>query len=321
MSDGKVINPIPNQKDGMESKNEIKSKLTEMNDAEKSVANAQAEIERRMQALKDGSATVDDFKVSHEEEIVKENKKSKYPTLIVDLPSKGLLYPEDNPLSLGYVEMKYMTAKEEDILTTESYIKKGVVLDKLFQSLIVSKINYDTMLSGDRDAIMIAARMYGYGETYNTKITSPSGKVMTVPINLSEIPHKEIDPDKYASGVNSFVYTTMDGTEIKFKLLTNGDQKEIQENLKKVRRGDSRDTQLTTRLFQMIQSINGNSDRGFIKAYIENDLRAIDSRGFREYVNEMNPGVDMSIEVIDEDTGEPFRTTIAIGLDFFWINI
>lgn len=305
----KVVNPIPS------------GDAQERAEAEASVQNAQAEIKKRMEALKSGEATPEDFKEMHQQEIIQENKKSKYPTLIIDLPSKGLLYDESDPMSSGTVEMKYMTAKEEDILTTESYIKKGVVLDKLFQSLIVSKINYDNMLVGDRDAIMVAARIYGYGEEYKTKITTPSGNTMTVPIDLNEIPHKEIDESLFASRENKFYFETMDGTVIQFKLLTNGDQKEIQNNLKKVRRGDSRDTQLTSRLFQMIQSVGGNFDRKFIKAFIENDFRAIDSRKFREYVAEIQPGVDMSIEVIDEETGEPFRTNIAIGLDFFWTNV
>lgn len=288
--------------------------------AEASAATAQAEIQRRLEALKKGEALPEDFAQAHREEIIEENKKSKYPTLIVDLPSRGLLYDPSDPLSSGTVEMKYMTAKEEDILTTESYVKKGVVLDKLFQSLIVSKIKYDNMLVGDRDAIMIAAREYGYGEVYNTKVTTPSGNTMTIPINLHDIPHKEIDESLFTRGENKFFYTTIDGTVIEFKLLTNGDQRMIQENLNKVRRGDSRDTQLTTRLFQMFQSVGGNRDRNYIRAYVENEFRALDSKKFRDYVNQIQPGVDMSIEVVDEATGEPFRTNIVIGLDFLWTN-
>ena len=90
----------------------------------------------------------------------------KLPTEIIDLPSKGLLYPKDSPLSEGKIEIKYMTAKEEDILSNVSYIQKGIVLDKLFESLIVSKVNYDDLLIGDKNAIMIAARVLGYGNEY-----------------------------------------------------------------------------------------------------------------------------------------------------------
>lgn len=304
----KVVNPVPG---------------TPNVTPEQSVENAQYEIQRRLKALENGDVSPDELRKIHLADIVDENRKATYPTMVVDLPSKGLLYPDDNPLSLGYVEMKYMTAREEDILTTESYIKKGVVLDKLFQSLIVSKINYDSMLIGDRDAIMLAARIYGYGAEYNSKITTPSGKVQTVTVNLSEIPHKEIDLslEAYVRGQNLFEFKTAAGNVIKFRLLTNGDQKEIQENLRKVKHGDARDTQLTTRLYQMIVSVDGVEDRKFIKAFVDNDFRAIDSRKFRDYIAEIQPGVDMSIEVVDEETGESFRTQIAIGLDFFWTNV
>ena len=90
----------------------------------------------------------------------------KFPTEEVELPSKGLVYPKENPLSSGKIEMKYMTAKEEDILTNQNYIKKGIVLDKLLKSLIVSDINYDDLVVGDKNAILIAARILGYGRDY-----------------------------------------------------------------------------------------------------------------------------------------------------------
>ena len=96
-----------------------------------------------------------------------EQPKFKFPTEVVELPSKGLLYPKENPLSSGKVIIKYMTAKEEDILTNQSYIQNGTVLDKLLQSLIVSKINYNDLIVGDKNAIMVAARVLGYGSDYS----------------------------------------------------------------------------------------------------------------------------------------------------------
>ena len=91
---------------------------------------------------------------------------NKIPTEIIDLPSKGLLYSKDNPLSSGKIEMKYMTAKEEDILTNSALIQKGTVIDEVVKSLIVTKINYDDLLIGDKDALMVAARVLGYGKDY-----------------------------------------------------------------------------------------------------------------------------------------------------------
>jgi hypothetical protein len=99
------------------------------------------------------------------EENVTENK-FKFPTEIVELPSKGLIYPKDNPLSSGKIEMKYMTAKEEDILTNQNYISKGIVLDKLIESLIVSKVDINDIVIGDKNALLIASRVLGYGKDY-----------------------------------------------------------------------------------------------------------------------------------------------------------
>ena len=93
--------------------------------------------------------------------------KFQFPTEVVDLPSKGLLYPKDSPLSSGTIEMKYMTAKEEDILTNVNYIQKGIVIDKLLQSLIVTEVDYNEILIGDKNAILVAARILGYGKEYS----------------------------------------------------------------------------------------------------------------------------------------------------------
>jgi len=249
--------------------------------------------------------------------------KSPFPTQMVELPSKGLLYPEDNPLSKGVIELKYMTAREEDILTTESYIKQGVVLDKLFQSLIVDKsINYDSILLGDRNAIMIASRIYGYGEIYKFEVTAPSGKKQPVSLDLNELKAKEFDEDLITPGVNEFTYTTPFGKNvIKFKLLTVGDERIIDERLKKHKTPGSKDSKLTTRLFQMIIDVDGKTEPPYIRSFIENQLRALDSRAFREYINTIQPNVDMSIELVDEETDEPFQATVSIGLDFFWPDI
>ena len=121
----------------------------------------------------------------------------KLPTEIIDLPSKGLLYPKDSPLSEGKIEIKYMTAKEEDILSNVSYIQKGIVLDKLFESLIVSKVNYDDLLIGDKNAIMIAARVLGYGNEYTFDY---NGKQETV--DLSQLDFVKVNEKEWVNGNN-----------------------------------------------------------------------------------------------------------------------
>lgn len=246
-------------------------------------------------------------------------EKQVYPGNLINLPSKGLLYEPDNPLSKGVVEMKFMTAKEENILTTESYINNKTVIDKLIQSLIVApKFDYNTLLIGDKDALIIGSRIYGYGEMYDITVKTPSGNNQKVSINLTELPEKEVDEKLFENG-NSFSFKCpISQNQLIFKLLTLADQKAIDDNLKKYRKAGSADTQITSRLIQMIQSIDGNSDPMYIKLFVENELRAPDSRAFREYVASIQPGVNMEIELVDEATGEPFRTTITIEPDFFW---
>ena len=256
-------------------------------------------------------------------QVVSETQNSPYSTNIVELPSKGLLYPPENPLSSGVVEIKYMTTKEEDILTTESYIRSQVVIDKLLQSLIVTKIDYDDLLLGDKNAIMIAARIYGYGAEYPIKVTTPSGEEQDVVVNLEELQFKEFDESKITAGENRFEFILpIDKNEVVFQLITVGLNRKIEERLKKnriaVQKG-ARDTQLSTRLSYMIQAVDGNSDPSFIKLFVEN-MKALDSRALRNYIASVQPDIDLSLDIIDEGTGEPFRTDVRLESQFFWPN-
>lgn len=246
----------------------------------------------------------------------------RFPSNIVKLPSKGVLYDEKNPLSQGFVEMKFMTAKEENILTTESYIRENTVIDKFLQSMIISpKFNYDSLLIGDKDSLLLASRVYGYGEIYTIEVTAPSGNKQKVDINLEELPCKDV-PETVAANMNqnSFHYVfenRLGKYDIEFKLLTVGDQKAIDSKLKKKVAGRE-DTRITTALEQAILSVNGNSDPNFIKLFLQNDFLAKDSRAFREYIASLTPGPNLEIELVDEATGLPFRDKITIGMDFFW---
>jgi len=119
------------------------------------------------------------------------------PTETIELPSKGLIYPSDNPLSSGTVEIKYMTAKEEDILTNQNYIANGSVLDKLLKSLIVSDINYNDLLIGDKNAIMVSARILGYGAEYRFNYDNVEEVV-----DLSKLENRVLDESLYTKGLN-----------------------------------------------------------------------------------------------------------------------
>ena len=144
----------------------------------------------------------------------------KFPTEMVELPSKGLVYPEGNPLSSGKIEMKYMTAKEEDILTNQNYINNGTVIDELLKSLIITKINYNDLIVGDKNAIMVAARVLGYGKDYNFTYNNEEHVV-----DLSQLDSKEVNEKDFTKGKNEFSFTLpTSGTLITYKLLTHADR-------------------------------------------------------------------------------------------------
>jgi hypothetical protein len=239
-----------------------------------------------------------------------ENKFS-VPTETIELPSKGLLYSSDSPLSSGKIEMKYMTAKEEDILTNQSYIQKGIVLDKLFQSLIISDINYDDLLVGDKDAIMLAARVLGYGKDYTFTY---DGEEYTV--DLTKFDNKELDESKYTKGINEFSFILPNSKlPITFKLLTHGDDKKIQaelDGLKKINKNLS--PELSTRLKYIITSVNGERETKTIREFVDQGMLAMDSRALREQISKFQPGVDLTFFPTDKEVG----ITLPIGLSFFW---
>jgi hypothetical protein len=235
----------------------------------------------------------------------------KFPTEEVELPSKGLLYPKDHPLSSGKVEIKYMTAKEEDILTNQSYIQKGTVLDKLLQAVIVNKdIKVDDLYTGDKNALMVATRILGYGKDYKVTI---AGKEEV--IDLSEIGNKDIDYKQLENSQNYFTYKLEHtGTVLTFKMLNGADEKKIDRELaglKKISPNSS--SQLTTRLKYMITSVDGKEETKDIRDFVDNYFLARDARAFREHVKGISPDLDMNVVL---DGGE--EVAVPIGLNFFW---
>jgi hypothetical protein len=236
------------------------------------------------------------------------------PTETIELPSKGLLYPEGHPLSEGTIEIKYMTAKEEDILTNQNYISNGTVLDKLLKSLIVTKFNYDDLVIGDKNAIMIAARILGYGAEY--KFTYNGVEEV---VDLSKIENKPLDESLYIKGKNEFSFDLpSSNNEITFKFLTHGDESKINqelEGLKKLKKDDS--PELTTRLKYMITSINGNRDSKTIREFVDQAFLARDARAFREFINKIQPDVDLTFFPSSSNKS----ISLPIGINFFWPDI
>ena len=233
------------------------------------------------------------------------------PTETIELPSKGLLYPEGHPLSNGTIEIKYMTAKEEDILTNQNYIQNGTVLDKLLKSLIITKFDYNDLVIGDKNAVMIAARILGYGAEY--KFTYNGVEEI---VDLSEIDNKPLDESLYTKGQNEFTFTLpASNNEITFKFLTHGDETKISkelEGLKRIKKEES--PELTTRLKYMITSINGDQESKTIREFIDQAFLARDARAFREHISKIQPDVDLTFF----PSSSTKSISLPIGINFFW---
>ena len=251
-------------------------------------------------------------------ENVTKKSKFKFPTEVVELPSKGLIYPKDNPLSSGKLEMKYMTAREEDILTNQNYITKGIVLDKLLESLIVSEVDYNDIVVGDKNALLIASRVLGYGKDYSFKaISKITNELEDFTIDLTTLKDKHLNKkDLIEVGLNEFKYTLPTVNKlITFKLLTHSDEiaisKEIQ-GQNKIRPGSN--PEISTRLKYIITSIDGDSEKKTIREFVDGYLLAKDSRSLREEIRRISPDVELKYH--GEDGEEDIN--IPINLNFFW---
>ena len=241
-----------------------------------------------------------------------------FPTEVLDLPSEGKLYPKENPLSSGRITIKYMTAKEEDILSSTNLIKKGVVLDKLFESIIVDKININDITIGDKNAILLATRVLGYGPEYEFNFySSVEEDMIETSIDLTKIKTKEVDMSLFNNKNELEFITPIGKNKIIFKILTHGDEKLIDadiEALKKINKDVSSD--ITTRLRYMIKSVDGNSDMGAITKFV-NNMIARDSRAFRDYAKKITPDVNMKFEYTHRNV-EVEEAPISMGVGFFW---
>jgi hypothetical protein len=235
---------------------------------------------------------------------------------VLELPSKGLLYP-GRPST---VRVEYLTASDENILTSPNLIKSGKVLDILLQKKIKStEISLDQMLVGDRNSIMIWLRATGYGEMYPVKMMDPeTGDEFETEIDLSALGTKELTAEPDENGEFDF-FLPRSKKKIKFKLLTVSDESSISKKTDQRNKATKSliSNALTYRLQAQIKEIDGNRDPAFLAKFIE-VMPAFDSLKFREYSDEIEPGIELEVDV--EGPSGPFRSPFNIGLNFFWPN-
>jgi|1_EtaG_2_1085319.scaffolds.fasta_scaffold00189_5 hypothetical protein len=251
------------------------------------------------------------------------------PTEFVELPSSGRFYPEDHPLhNKEVVEIKYMTAKEEDILTSTSLIKRGLAIERLLANILVDKkIDTQSLLAGDRNAILVAARASGYGKVYETSIGCPScGDVSNHVFDLGKSSlmqrcfDEEFLKEKEIELSDNIFYVTFPKTQVRVgvKLLTGKDEVYLM-NVKKKRKSSDSETAVTDQLSSMIVSLNNETDSWNIRRFIE-ALPISDSQYVRNTYKQIVPNLDLTQTFSCMRCGHVQDMEVPFNTEFFWPN-
>jgi len=250
-------------------------------------------------------------------------KSFQFPTEIISLPSKGLCYPESNPLAKGEITIKLMTAKEEDIITNTNLIRKGLHLDKLLESIVVEPgVNINDLVLGDKNAILVSTRIFAFGTDYNVTINDPVDNEPTeVTIDLSKIKIKDVDESKLNRENEYDFHLPKANVDIKFKLLTHGDEIAIAKDIEASEKTLKQSNEITTRYRRTIVEVNGVRDFGYISNFVANQLLAADSKALRKYISEINPDLDLTFDYTSPITGETealriMQMVVLIGMMF-----
>lgn len=245
------------------------------------------------------------------------------PVEVVPLPSSGLVYPASSALhGLETVEIKAMTAREEDILTNSAYLKKGTVITELIRSCLMDRsVNPIDMLTGDRNALMVAIRVTGYGAEYDAEVEcSECGVKASRPFNLAELAIKRLEIQPVELGTNVFEFQLPKAKNVvRFKFLTGRDEEEIMVTGQKQKKAGLQDgaASVTTNLLYSIVAVDGKTDRAQIAGFVR-QMPAIDSLALRNYIRQNEPGINMRQQVECPACDHAEEVSMPIGVTFLW---
>ena len=247
------------------------------------------------------------------------------PTEFVELPTKGRFYSEDHPLyNQDTVEIRYMTAKDEDILTSQSLLKKGIAIDRLLQNIIIDKnIKVDELYTGDKNAIVVATRITGYGDDYSARLTCQScGSSEEYNFNLSDLKidygesSKELNVEKTEN--NTFIFELPTSkVNVEIRLLTGKDERALIKLSEKRKKLKMSEAPLTDQFKLIISSVNNNQDPQVIESFIEK-MPALDSRYLRGIYARITPNIDLTQEVTCSSCDNDTEVQLPFTVDFFW---
>ncbi len=245
------------------------------------------------------------------------------PTEFVELPSKGKYYPPQHPLhNQEVIEVKQMTAKEEDILTSRSLLKQGVAVDRVLQSIIIDpRIDASSLLVGDRNAIIISCRVSGYGSDYTTKITCPScGAQNEYTFDLNDAFITSGDAQTATQNENGTFNTVLpkSGLSVDFRLLTGRDEQFLTQE-QTTKNKNKPDRLITTQLKGMLVAVNDNDTPQALN-YVINNLPSMDSKHLRDVYKSVQPNVDLTQHYNCSECGYETDMEVPLTADFFWPN-
>lgn len=246
--------------------------------------------------------------------------KFEVPTENIDLPSKGLVYQKESPLSSGFLEMKYMTAREEDILTNVNLLRQGIAIEKMLISLIKTPVPYEDLTLGDRNALLISARILSYGKDYTFKYANPNtGEEETVTIDLQDLKYKELDWSIFENK-NEFEFAIPNSKNVvTFKILTVADDKKIDEEIKGMKKATGVESgYMSTRLKHQLLSVNGDYSVKTVRDFVDSGaLLAVHALSLRNYMKKITPDIDTVVRFTLKD-GTEISTELPMGAEFFF---
>ena len=247
------------------------------------------------------------------------------PTDFVALPSEGKFYPEGHPLcNQDVVEIKFMTAKEEDILTSQALLAKGIALERLVESVLIDKdITASSLLVGDKNALLVAIRITGYGSEYETQVTCPSCKeVNSYKFDLDEVKSTPLMTNTDVTELTdtgTYIITGLTQTEaeVEVRMLTGDDDKKLTHRLESNKKHNLGLPPLLEQMKSFIVSVNDNSNEMYLDSFLHN-LPAMDARHLRKTYAALTPAIDMTQQYVCDSCLHETRLEVPLTADFFW---
>jgi len=243
------------------------------------------------------------------------------PTQVIPLPSKGLIYAKDNPLSSGTIEMMFGGAAQEDILANDSFKEEGTTMTRLIKSLIVSKINYDDIIVGDKNAIFVASRILMFGKYYDLNYLLPGEyKPKQIKVDLTTIKDKSFNESSIQPGKNEFEFVLpITGVNITYKLLTHKDEESIATEIAAMKKhyNEENTKEASIHWYHKIVAVNGDRSTAAIRDFVNNGLITMDSVELGKNMYENSPGIDFKFDYILENGEVLEGLPLPINTTFF----